>query len=79
MSRVARAIETGETRGFMKAIVDARSGCILGCTVLGVDGGEVMAMLEIAMLAGLPYAKLREAIFAHPTLAEALNNLFATL
>jgi len=79
MSRVARAIETGETRGFMKAVVDARSGCILGCTVLGVDGGEVMAMLEIAMLAGLPYAKLREAIFAHPTLAEALNNLFATL
>lgn len=79
MSRVARAIETGETRGFMKAVVDAQSGCILGCTVLGVDGGELMAMVEIAMLARLPYTHLREAIFAHPTLAESLNNLFATI
>jgi pyruvate/2-oxoglutarate dehydrogenase complex dihydrolipoamide dehydrogenase (E3) component len=79
MSRVARAIETGETRGFMKALVDARSGCILGCTVLGVEGGEIMAMLQIAMLARLPYTELHEAVFAHPTLAEALNNLFATI
>jgi pyruvate/2-oxoglutarate dehydrogenase complex dihydrolipoamide dehydrogenase (E3) component len=79
MSRVARGIETGETRGFMKAIVDARTGCILGCTVLGVEGGEIMSMLEIAMLARLPSTELRDAIFAHPTLAEALNNLFATI
>jgi pyruvate/2-oxoglutarate dehydrogenase complex dihydrolipoamide dehydrogenase (E3) component len=79
MSQVARAIETGETRGFIKAVVEAQSGCILGCTVLGIDGGELMAMLQIAIMAKLPYVRLREAIFAHPTLAESLNNLFATI
>jgi pyruvate/2-oxoglutarate dehydrogenase complex dihydrolipoamide dehydrogenase (E3) component len=79
MSHVARAIEMGETRGFMKAIVDAGSGEILGCTVLGVEGGEIMAMLQIAMMAGIPYHRLKEGIFAHPTLAESLNNLFLTL
>lgn len=79
MTRVARALEVGETRGFMKAIVDAESGRILGCTILGVEGGEVMSMLQIAMMSQLPYTVLREAIFAHPTLAESLNNLFLTL
>jgi pyruvate/2-oxoglutarate dehydrogenase complex dihydrolipoamide dehydrogenase (E3) component len=76
MTYVARAIEMGETRGFMKAIVDPRSGEILGCTILGVEGGELMSMLEIAMLGKVPYPVLREAIFAHPTLAESLNTLF---
>jgi pyruvate/2-oxoglutarate dehydrogenase complex dihydrolipoamide dehydrogenase (E3) component len=79
MTRVARAIEMSETRGFMKALVDPQDGRILGCTVLGVEGGEIMSMLEIAMLGKLPYTALRDAIFAHPTLAESLNNLFATL
>jgi pyruvate/2-oxoglutarate dehydrogenase complex dihydrolipoamide dehydrogenase (E3) component len=79
MTSVARAIEMGETRGFMKAIVDADTREILGCTVLGIEGGEVMSMLQIAMMGGLPYPALREAIFAHPTLAEALNNLFGTV
>jgi pyruvate/2-oxoglutarate dehydrogenase complex dihydrolipoamide dehydrogenase (E3) component len=79
MTSVARAIEMGETRGFMKAIVDADTRAILGCTVLGIEGGEVMSMLQIAMMGGLPYPALREAIFAHPTLAEALNNLFGTV
>jgi pyruvate/2-oxoglutarate dehydrogenase complex dihydrolipoamide dehydrogenase (E3) component len=63
----------------MKAIVDAENGQILGAAVLGLEGGELMAMLEIAMLGKLHYAVLKEAIFAHPTLAESLNNLFATL
>lgn len=79
MSHVARAIETSETRGFMKAIVDADSGQILGCTILGIEGGEIMSMLQIAMMGSIPYPKLKEAIFAHPTLAESLNNLFLTL
>lgn len=79
MTSVARAIEMGETRGFMKAIVDADTRQILGCTILGTEGGEIMSMLQIAMMGALPYTRLREAIFAHPTLAEALNNLFATL
>jgi pyruvate/2-oxoglutarate dehydrogenase complex dihydrolipoamide dehydrogenase (E3) component len=77
MSRVARALEAGEPRGFMKAVVDAESGLILGCAVLGLEGGELMAMLQLAMMGGIPYPRLRDAIFAHPTLAESLNSLFA--
>jgi pyruvate/2-oxoglutarate dehydrogenase complex dihydrolipoamide dehydrogenase (E3) component len=52
---------------------------IPGCAVLGTEGGEIMAMLQIAMMGRLPYAALRDGIFAHPTLAESLNNLFSTL
>jgi pyruvate/2-oxoglutarate dehydrogenase complex dihydrolipoamide dehydrogenase (E3) component len=76
MNYVARALEVDESRGFMKAVVDAESGQILGAAVLGIEGGEIMAMLQIAMMGKLPYTVLREAIFAHPTLAESLNNLF---
>jgi pyruvate/2-oxoglutarate dehydrogenase complex dihydrolipoamide dehydrogenase (E3) component len=76
MNYVARALEVDESRGFMKAIVDAESGQILGAAVLGIEGGEIMAMLEIAMMGKLPYTALRDAVFAHPTLAESLNNLF---
>jgi pyruvate/2-oxoglutarate dehydrogenase complex dihydrolipoamide dehydrogenase (E3) component len=79
MTSVARAIEMGETRGFMKAVVDPDSKRILGCTVLGIEGGELMAMLQIAIMGKVPYTALRDAIFAHPTLAEAFNNLFATV
>jgi pyruvate/2-oxoglutarate dehydrogenase complex dihydrolipoamide dehydrogenase (E3) component len=78
MTYVARALETDEARGFMKAVVDAGTGQILGCAILGTEGGEIMAMLEIAMLGKLPYTVLREATFAHPTLAEALNTLFSS-
>jgi pyruvate/2-oxoglutarate dehydrogenase complex dihydrolipoamide dehydrogenase (E3) component len=78
MSHVARALEMDETRGFMKAIVDAESGEILGATVLGVEGGELMAVLEVAMMGKVTCGQLREGIFAHPTLAESLNNLFAS-
>ena len=79
MTGVARAQEMSETRGFMKAVVDAKTQQILGCTVLGVEGGEIMSMLQIAMMGKLPYPAIKEAIFAHPTLAESLNNLFMTL
>lgn len=79
MTGVARALEMSETRGFMKAIVDRASGQILGCTILGVEGGEIMSMLQIAMMGKVPYTAIKEAIFAHPTLAESLNNLFMTL
>jgi pyruvate/2-oxoglutarate dehydrogenase complex dihydrolipoamide dehydrogenase (E3) component len=79
MSQVARAIETEETRGFMKALVDAETDRILGVAILGKQGGELMSMVEIAMMGDLPYTALRDAIFTHPLLAEALNNLFATL
>ncbi len=76
MSRAARAIESGETRGFMKAIVDSETERILGAAILGVSGGEVMSVVEVAMLGKLPYTALRDGIFAHPTLSESLNNLF---
>jgi pyruvate/2-oxoglutarate dehydrogenase complex dihydrolipoamide dehydrogenase (E3) component len=76
MDWVARALETGESRGFMKAVVDAHTDLILGAAVLGVDGGEVMAQIEMGMLGGVTAARLHDAVFAHPTLAEALNNLF---
>jgi pyruvate/2-oxoglutarate dehydrogenase complex dihydrolipoamide dehydrogenase (E3) component len=77
MSRVARALEVDETPGFMKAVVDAKTDQILGVAVLGVEGGEIMSQLQIAMMGKLPYTTLREGIFAHPTLSESLNNLFA--
>jgi pyruvate/2-oxoglutarate dehydrogenase complex dihydrolipoamide dehydrogenase (E3) component len=77
MSHVARALEVDETLGFMKVIVDAESGQILGVAILGIEGGEIMTQLQLAMMGKLTYATLREAVFAHPTLAESLNNLFA--
>jgi len=77
MDRVARALEIDEPRGFMKVVVDAATDRILGAAILGVEGGELMAMLQIAMMGDLPTAALREAVFAHPTLAEGFNNLFA--
>jgi pyruvate/2-oxoglutarate dehydrogenase complex dihydrolipoamide dehydrogenase (E3) component len=79
MTSVARAIEMSETRGFIKALVDADTNQILGCAALGVEGGELMSMIEIAMMGHLPYTVLKEAIFAHPTLAESLNNLFMAM
>ncbi len=79
MSYVSRAVELGETRGLMKAVVDAETGRILGCAVLGIEGGEIMAMIQIAMLGNLPYTALRDAVFAHPTLAESLNTLFSSV
>jgi pyruvate/2-oxoglutarate dehydrogenase complex dihydrolipoamide dehydrogenase (E3) component len=79
MSYVARAIETNETRGIMKVIVNDKSKQILGCAILAAEGGEIMAMLQIAMMGKMPYSLLKDGIFAHPTFAESLNNLFMNL
>jgi pyruvate/2-oxoglutarate dehydrogenase complex dihydrolipoamide dehydrogenase (E3) component len=79
MSYVSRALEVDEPRGFMKAVVDADSGQILGAAVLGIEGGEIMGVLQMAMMGQVPYTVLRDAVFAHPTLAESLNNLFMAL
>jgi pyruvate/2-oxoglutarate dehydrogenase complex dihydrolipoamide dehydrogenase (E3) component len=76
MTSVARALEVDETRGLMKAVVDAETEEILGATVLGIEGGEIMAVFQMAMMGHLKYSVLRDAVFAHPTLAESLNNLF---
>jgi pyruvate/2-oxoglutarate dehydrogenase complex dihydrolipoamide dehydrogenase (E3) component len=79
MTSVARALEVDETRGFMKAIVDAESKQILGAAILAIEGGEIMSAIEIAMMGRLPYTALRDGTFAHPTLAESLNNLFMAM
>jgi pyruvate/2-oxoglutarate dehydrogenase complex dihydrolipoamide dehydrogenase (E3) component len=78
MKWMARAKEMDEPRGMMKALVDPKTNLILGATVLGVEGGEVAAQLQIAIMGGLPYTALREGIFAHPTKSEALNTLFTS-
>ncbi len=79
MSNVVRTETTDETRGFMKVLVHGHRDDILGFTMLGADAAEVVAVVQTAMLAGLPYTTLREAIFAHPTMAEGLNQLFGRI
>jgi len=76
---VLRAIDVGETRGFMKAIVDRETNEILGAVILGIEGGEIMSMLQLAMMGHLPYTALRDGMFSHPTLAESLNTLFMVM
>ena len=79
MTSVLRARAIGETRGFMKMLLDADSDRILGFTMLGADAGEVLAVVQTAMLAGLPYTGLRDAILTHPTMAEGLNVLLTSV
>ncbi len=79
MNAVLRTRTIGETKGFMKALVAARDADILGFTMIGAEAGEVMAVVLAAMLAGLPYTGLRDAILAHPTMAEGLNSLFSNV
>jgi pyruvate/2-oxoglutarate dehydrogenase complex dihydrolipoamide dehydrogenase (E3) component len=76
MSSVARALELDESRGLMKVVVDAESEEIVGVAVLGIEGGEVMGVFQAAMMGRLKYTALRDGVFAHPTLAESINNLF---
>ncbi|UKT65262.1 mercuric reductase [Pedobacter mucosus] len=76
MAQVARGIETGQTKGMMKAIVDADTKQILGASMLAAEGGEIMSILEMAMEGGITYDQIRYCVFAHPTYAESLNNLF---
>ena len=76
---VLRSRTTSETRGFMKALVEADGNRILGFVMIGADAGEVMPVVQTAMLAGMPYTGLRDAIIAHPTMAEGLNELFSNV
>lgn len=76
---VARSIETGDERGMMKAVVDAQTGKILGAAVLAEQGGEIVTILQMAMIGGVTYDQILNGVFAHPTYAESLNNLFMTL
>jgi len=76
LSAVLRARTLTDTRGFMKALVDSASDRILGFSMFGSEAGEVMATVQVAMIAGLPFTSLRDAIFTHPTMAEGLIALF---
>jgi pyruvate/2-oxoglutarate dehydrogenase complex dihydrolipoamide dehydrogenase (E3) component len=76
MARVARAVEVGDTRGFMKAVVDRKTKKILGAAILGQEGGEIMSVLQMAMEGGITYDRIRYCVFAHPLYSESLNNLF---
>jgi pyruvate/2-oxoglutarate dehydrogenase complex dihydrolipoamide dehydrogenase (E3) component len=73
-----RARTLSETRGFVKALVEADSDRILGFTAFGVGAGEILAAIQIAMIAGLPYTALRDAVLTHPTLVEGLISLFSS-
>jgi pyruvate/2-oxoglutarate dehydrogenase complex dihydrolipoamide dehydrogenase (E3) component len=77
MEEVLRARTLSETRGFLKALVEMDSDRVLGFAGFAVDAGEIMGSVQIAMIAGLPYTALREAVLTHPTLVEGLNFLFA--
>ncbi|AKD57104.1 mercuric reductase [Spirosoma radiotolerans] len=79
MNQVARAVETGEALGVMKAVVDAKTRQILGAAILGEEGGEVMTVIQMAMMGGITYDRIRYCVFAHPTYSESLNNLFMKL
>ena len=79
MSKVLRTEATDETQGFMKVLVAADDDRILGFTMIGSEAGEVMAVVQTAMLAGLPYQKLRDAVIVHLTIAEGLGPLFANV
>ena len=79
IGEVLRARTLGETGGFMKVLVEATGDRILGFTMIGPEAGEVMAVVQTAMLGGLPYTIFRDAILTHPTMAEGLNELFAAI
>ena len=79
MDTVYRARIVSETRGFLKALIDTESDRVLGFTALGAEAGEIIAVVQVAMLAGLPYTALRDAIFTHPTMPEGLIPLFSAV
>jgi pyruvate/2-oxoglutarate dehydrogenase complex dihydrolipoamide dehydrogenase (E3) component len=79
MASNLRARTLSETRGFVKALVEADGDRILGFTAFGVGAGEIMGAVQIAMIAGLPYSALRDAVLTHPTLVEGLIPLFSSV
>ncbi len=78
-NKIPRANTAGETKGLLKAVVDRRTDQILGCSLLCHSAGEVMSVVQMAMIGKVPYPQVRDTIFTHPTMAESLNLLFATL
>jgi pyruvate/2-oxoglutarate dehydrogenase complex dihydrolipoamide dehydrogenase (E3) component len=79
MANVFRAMTISETRGFLKALIERDGDRILGFTALGEEAGELMAVVQVVMKAGLPYTVLRDMIVAHPTMAEGINGVFSAV
>src|SRR5262249_30255372 len=79
MTRVGRAVEKGETAGFMKVVVDADSKRILGAAILGTGGDEVVHTLLDVMYAGLPYTRVQRGVRIHPTVSELIPTLLGDL
>ena len=79
MAAVMRAMTISETRGFMKVLIETESDRILGFTMFGAGAGDVMTTVQMAMLAGLPYTAVRDAVLAHPTMPEGLSPLFGNV
>jgi hypothetical protein len=79
MAAVLRAMTISETRGFMKVLIEMESDRILGFTMFGTGAGEIMTTVQMAMLAGLPYTAVRDAVIAHPTMSEGLIPLFGNV
>ncbi len=79
MTAALRSRTIGETRGFLKALIDVKTDRILGFTALGVGVGEMLAAVQVAMISGLPYTDLRDVIFTHPTMSEGLIALFSVV
>jgi pyruvate/2-oxoglutarate dehydrogenase complex dihydrolipoamide dehydrogenase (E3) component len=79
MAYVARAIERGETKGLMKIVINADTDRILGATILGSEGGELVQILMALMMADAPWTLFRNAMFIHPTLAEGFFSLMANV
>ena len=79
MAAVLRAMTISETRGFMKVLVETESDRILGFTMFGAGAGDVMAAVQMAMLGGLPYTAVLDAVIAHPTMPEGLILLFGNV
>ena len=78
-AKIPRANTAGETKGLLKAVVDRKTDQILGCSLFCHSAGEVMSVVQMAMIGQVPYTAVRDTIFTHPTMAESLNLLFATL
>jgi len=77
VAAIPRAKTMSETRGLIKAVVNAKTDRILGCAILSVEAGEMLGAVQMAMIAGLPFTALRDAVLSHPTMVEGFNNLFA--
>lgn len=78
-AKIPRAVTSGETRGVLKAVIDRKTDQILGCSLLCHNAGEIMSVVQMAMLGNLTYKTVANTIFTHPTMAESLNILLATV